>query len=394
MSPQQICQVQIPYFLSTNFPEDSQQVFMFCAGHKKSYCGQILKEDRPAGLALFGGRALAHELPIVHAVRIPVPCSLVELAGISRNLWPNGLLPTAIRVNQCEVEHNHDMSLRFPLIQPVSRQSLPHTATNVPPLPPLCTVEVLARLPGMGRDAASLLTSTSTTTVAFHRGSCSWHPGDGQVPVTFFLMDETGKAFAVACSAQDDLHAVLHALQRQANANGADDIACTFVAYPRVFLGPDGDPCIFACLQPARIVNDLDIWVWIDARPWLPTPIAAFIPALCKPADLRRLFPGLPENWVVTCGALPLKDTVHFLGPGSVIQIRPNCHAAFSWPLNAVRTRFPCIQGLAFRWSVTRHSFASQLSDRLQHVADLLGPVSGEAGVVIVGRTCTPYAVQ
>ena len=37
-------------------------------------------------LALLDGRAIAQEL-IVHAARIPVSCSLAELAVISRDLW-------------------------------------------------------------------------------------------------------------------------------------------------------------------------------------------------------------------------------------------------------------------------------------------------------------------
>ena len=86
-------------------------IFVSCDGESLS--------DRT--LALFDGRAIAAHPPCVYSARIPLPFCVAELVSICRDLWPSASLVTAVRVNNEEVTHNHDLALRFPLVQPLPR---------------------------------------------------------------------------------------------------------------------------------------------------------------------------------------------------------------------------------------------------------------------------------
>ena len=115
-------------------------------------------------LALFDGRAIAAHPPCVYSARIPLPFCVAELVSICRDLWPSASPVTAVRVNNEEVTHNHDLALRFPLVQPLPRHARPRGRDALPPFTPLRTHEILARLPGVQVPDGSALTSTSTTT--------------------------------------------------------------------------------------------------------------------------------------------------------------------------------------------------------------------------------------
>ena len=114
--------------------------------HFIAICDSCVPDTQTVGI--FDGRDLLRRVPCVLSGQLPSPCSLCEVAAITRDIWP--LLDRAVsfQVNGAFVYDNEDRHLRFPLIQPVPR--VRPAGHGVPPFRPVRTADVICRLPNLG----------------------------------------------------------------------------------------------------------------------------------------------------------------------------------------------------------------------------------------------------